>query len=110
MSYCIITWDGHFMTYSKETMMFLGTCNCFPRGVGRKQVGVQGTGPGLWVERKWQEKGHLHHGGQEWTPPPPKLLPCRWVLKVSEVNEGSAGTACKSAVMPLKSIDPRQEI
>lgn len=32
------------------------------------------------------------------------------MLKVSEVNEGSAGTACKGSVMPLKTTDPGQEI
>lgn len=92
------------MTYSKDTMMFLETCDCSLRGVGRKQVGVQGTGPGLWVERKWQEQDHLHHGDQE------RRAPQSVMQKVSGVNEGSAGTTCQGAVMPLKTTDPGQEI
>ena len=46
----------------KRPWMFPETCASSLRGVGRKQVGVQGTRSMLWAERKWQEQDHFHHG------------------------------------------------
>lgn len=82
----------------------------FPERVGRKQVGAQGTGPGLWVERKWQEQDHLHPGDQKQRAPSLPSSPQSVMQKVSEVNEGSAGTTCQDAVMPLKTTDTGEEI